>query len=289
LAAALFAGQAAGEDILWYADGRGVKGTLEEMTFEVGGIQRACERIEIASVALAAEGKDAAVLDGDLKVEGRMVSIRFRTADGVAMVSRKQVKAIEVDPDWTPEARAKQAEEEAEDAGEDAELTEEEKAAKGALSINAALAKACLAKARELEKQEKRGVNSKYKKDVQNTQREIRAIENRIAEKERRRREEEWRSRNNDDYRRRSYSDGIQGDRRALQEAVRKLENIGKKIREEKKELSAKADAREERIKAVYAGHKRSITAGNELNQEQMTENYKAALEHKVKTAKKGG
>ncbi|MFP4058240.1 MAG: hypothetical protein ACLF0G_15340 [Candidatus Brocadiia bacterium] len=268
------------KDFLRYARGGGVQGTLKQLTFLEKDFNRMCLRSQVRSIAIADdEGeKDAVELKDGTRLEGRVVAVTFQTSKGMMSVARNRIAAIEIDPEWNAQKARDEAQKKQEEADE-AEEPEEKlpPELKEALETNASLCRACLEKAKDLEKAEKRAIKSKYAGDVLDVDREIRALNRRIAEKRHRLRTEDL-----SDSRERIYRERIAGDLRARDRARHKLEELRKKVAEERQKVERAAEERENRVKAVYSEHKRALHAGSGVSADQMHDNYKAALADRI-------
>ena len=86
----------AAADVLHYAGGGKREGALEELTFVVAGMPRIYIRDMVVSVTVNEGGKDVAKLPGGKSLEGKLGAVRFKLPEGVMVIARKEVKAVEV-------------------------------------------------------------------------------------------------------------------------------------------------------------------------------------------------
>jgi len=280
----LLAGHLAHADTLVYADGRRSLGTLEKVTFRVDAVQSVYKGKAVASVRVSRDTHDVVVLHNKTKRVGTLVSVRFNTPEGVVVVRRAELAAIEhsLAPAALPSVppARKKAKDESPDKARLA-------ATKKALAKNVALRNACWDKAADVAKEAVKDLKADHIDDYRECARDIADLEDTIKKKERRRREDERRSRitvrGSSGYRRYRRrlpppNDGLEDDKKALREQQKAKTELLRLMRREKNTIADAERTRKRRIEAVYASHKKAIDAGQLLTPDEMVANYKAAL-----------
>jgi len=83
-------------DTLQVREGHKLRGTLRELTFMSNGIRVAYPRDEIVGLTLGQKA-DKLLLQDEVALDGRLVSLAFQTSVGIRTVLRSQVKALALD------------------------------------------------------------------------------------------------------------------------------------------------------------------------------------------------
>jgi len=273
-------------DTLQVREGHKLRGTLRELTFMSNGIRVAYPRDEIVGLTLGQKA-DKLLLQDEVALDGRLVSLAFQTSVGIRTVLRSQVKALALDSANTLEAlEAAKAEEELKAEEPKKDLTDEQREA---LRLNYKLYKEHLAKAEEQKDKDLEAIKTKYNSKVNQVVGKIRSLEKQIEVKERRRRDAQYRGssyrefgssrgRIESEYERLRRTDGLEKDRVELQKAWQEAIDLKKTIRAQQRKVLEKEQATERRILAVGLRNKKTILEGNIPSQDQMTADYEAAL-----------
>jgi len=93
--AVVFLLPAARADVLKLSNGGQLKGTLEEVTFLIGGKNVATPRADIAALYLSETAQDWAKLKDGSKLEGELLSLKFRSIGGALTFARRDVKLLD--------------------------------------------------------------------------------------------------------------------------------------------------------------------------------------------------
>lgn len=292
LATVLLAAPAAWADVLGYAHGARLEGTLQEVTFLVKGIPSLHGREDVAALTVSASGHDVLVLKDGRTLEGKLASVRFRSAQGHMALGRKEVKSVVVtQPAGTEEQKPKEGTV-AETAPTKPKPTiARSPAQQAAIAKNKELCKAYLAKADEMKSKDIETFSKKHKTDWEGVNRDIKRLATSIDRKLWRRKSAD-RSYDADrqhgsDHNRLLRTDGLAEDQRELERARNKRSKLKKSLGKQRDELDERAKAREKKVKAVATGIQRDILAGTVLTEEQMTARYDRALGIKTKDKKK--
>jgi hypothetical protein len=279
-------------DVLKLPRGVELHGTVRDATFLSKGIQTKFPRDEISRLTLGDDGKDVIELLGEISVEGKLVSVTFRSAHGLRPVARKDLTAVAIEDESTFQAKKPETPKDEMEAEEDeSDLTPEQREA---LARNLALYRTYMAKVAELKKTEHEELKSKYMSQAKRVVDEALRLDRQIVQK-RRRREQASRSgssyrttnssRNRDrdyesEYERLCRTDGLEKDERALEQARKKGAKLKKTIRDKEREIRDRAEKREARVRFAGLKFKKAILEGNDSipAEDKMTEKYEAAL-----------
>ena len=300
-ALALLAAQAARGDEFLYADGQTVSGSLEDITVVCDGTHGIYPRKAISALQLKPDAGVAVLLASGARRTGKLVSLRFRSADGLFTVPGAKVAGLELKDDEAREALDAILEkavggktEESAEAKPDAEA-EAIARRKKALARTLSLRNAHWDRAGELKKADIAALKAARMDECRAVAQELLNIQRAIDRKERQRREEErrwreaerrWRDRRqeggNRHYGRRperpTHNDGLENDIRKRREIEDKKQKLQREIRAAMSKISAKASLRRRRVESAYARQKRAIEAGTHITADQMAASYEAAL-----------
>jgi len=290
LAATLLAASVARADILKFSTGAQRGGTLKEVTFVVDGAHHIYRRGDILVILLSDDGKDTLERQDGTRLEGKLVSVTFRSAAGMLAVGRKKLKAVVLDAATMLKEEPQEKKPPKESTPEPKLSPEELEAQKEALAENKKLYKAYLDEVEKKKEQEKQALRSRYMGDARRIAREISRLENSINAKLRRREEARRRrssSRYGDDYDRLLRTDGLEKDRRALAQAKRNRTKLKKVIDGEQDKIAAREKSAKRRVRAAYVKIHKSLKSGKLLTEEQMTRRFQAVLEVEAAARKK--
>jgi hypothetical protein len=297
LAALLLAAGAAKADVLYLLGGGQVRGTVKEVVFKTGAAPTIYPRASLVSLTVTSAPDATAVLYGERKADGEVVSVRMLTHEGVRTISGSKIKALELTKEGlVPEAKRPpkpSQDDEEDDEGTDDSVSEEQREL---LEANKALYKEFYDKLEGVEDEEKEALKAEYMpkcdKVVETAKKINKTIQDKIRRREeadRRYREElrryhnDRRNKNNYAHRRRppskpKHNDGLEKDQREL-EYVRsagiKLKRI---IAGKTNDIERNTTRREDRLKIVYKVHKKKVLAGEKLSEKDMKAHYEAAL-----------
>lgn len=295
--AALLAGRAAVADTLEYSYGAKVQGTLEEVTFRIGGVPSMYPRELLQSVELREGKDDVAVLSSGAKREGRLITVRFKSAAGILTITRSKLKSITLGDgeaaapraEAGAEPRERTDESDDERAVEKDDVTTEDLEQREILGQNRALARAAFDKADEIGEGEVQKLKDKHLKDAEKVVKDADRLEKSIKSKLKRRRDaiERW------EYSRRRYgtssssryrrppdfsSDGLEKDKRDYKNAKKRKSQLKKAIDDAMEKIDKRRRIRKRRVRVAYELHKKHILDGEKLTEDQMKEKYFAAL-----------
>ncbi len=278
LAVVLFA-PAAIADNLKYSDGGQVTGMIEGVNFLTDGLQNFYTRDNITAIELNEDGKDTLTVGDGGKREGKLVSVRLKTSDGLLAVARKQLSAIELKTEVIEEKKPSEAETKPEPT-----LSPEQTAA---LAKNRDLDKEYTAKAgEELKKFAEKQTAWKQVVD------EIDRLNTTIAQKEQARAQggnQQQQQRTWTDSSGRTHTssvnvnnnpvnDGLQNDYRTLDKARQKLATMESGLKTEKSQIMTRVHEKEKSVQKVYDENRKAIVATNIPSEEAMIGRYKAAV-----------
>jgi hypothetical protein len=311
LAAVLAAPQALLADTLEDPHGAKVEGTLEEITFRTNEMPSVLPRDLLRSVEVREEGNDLVGLASGEKREGRLVTVRFKSPEGIVTMTRAKVKTItlgegQAPTESTPKAETKPDSEAAAEGNEDQKAVEkdnvsaEDLARRELLGQNQALARAAFDKADQLREEEVKKLKDKYLRDADKVVKDVDRLEETIKDKLKRRREAEERwnylrehssvGDHNRYNRPPDFSnDGLEKDMRDYRNAKERRNEIRDTINAEMDKIDRRRAIRKQRVRVGYELLKKQITEGQAATEEQMKEKYFAALDLERKDGKKAG
>jgi len=293
LALALGGALAAHADTLVHTDGTKTTGTLEGVTFLADGVPGMYARTAIQSLTIARDGDDLLALAPHTTRKGKLVALRFRTAQRLLTLPRGDVRSVELDPDTlapAPTANKPSPEPTAPDQPPD-ELAAQKKA----LATNLALRNRAWDKAEQLRKDEFTALKARRMHECLEAVRAIASIEDTIETKERKRREAERRWRESERRRkegdsssglrvlgrrskRPNHNDGLEEDRKKLKQAKQHKLELQRDINRERKQIAERESLRKKRVEALYARQRRELHRGQALTAEQIAAAYEAAI-----------
>jgi hypothetical protein len=288
-------------DVLLDPHGAKVEGTLEEVTLRVHGVPSPFPGDLIERIDLGEGGSDALVLSSGAKAEGQVISVRFKSSDGILTVNRNNIGSITL-KEASAEAAAPAKEGTAvEGAVEEAMANEDEKAVeeddlsvedlerREKLGANLALARAAFAKADTMREEDVDKLKDKYLDDAEKVVRELDSLEKSIRSKIKRRRDAQrrwnyYRKEYGSDYTRRHSppdfsTDGLDKDKRDYKNAQKRKRELKDKIGEAIEKIDQRRALRKRRVRIAYEMHKKLILEGQEPAEEQMKEKYFRALD----------
>ena len=279
-------------DVLGYTDGGSLKGTLEEVMFQVKGIPTLQVREDVATLTVLAEGDDVLVLKNGAVLKGKLASVRFRSVQGHMALGRKEVKSVVV----TTPAEFKKPKRDESGVGEEVPdkpkpVVAQSPEQQAALKKNAELYKTYLAKADATKSKDIDSFAKKNKSEWESVNRDIERLAKSI-ERKRWRRKSADRTHDNDrqygsEYNRLLRTDGLGEDERDLAKARNKRSKLKKSLGKQRDEIDDSAKKHEKKVKAIAVSIRRQIRGGTVLTEEQMTARYDKALGIKTK-GKKG-
>jgi len=270
---------AAFADTLKYTDNAQVTGMIEGVNFVTGGLPNFYTRDNITAIELTEEGKDTLTVGDGGKREGKLVSVRMKTGDGLVSVARKQLSAIEMKVEQIEE---KPADTQA-DTKPEATLSPEQKTA--------------LAKNRDLKADYTKQAGEELKKfgekqtawkaacdEVLQLQK---SIDNKIQARQNRENQPQQRTTYTDSSGRtrtretnnnNNFNDGLDRDQRSLEKAQDKQSAMERDLRAEKTKIENRVREKEKGVQRAYDEFRKAIVANNIPSEEAMILKYKVAI-----------
>ena len=305
--ALLLSANGAAADTLQYAHGGKVQGTLEEITFRMGDVPGMYPRDLIRAIELRDEGKDVVVLGEGIQREGKLVTARFKSAEGVITLTRSKLKALVIGddpsvgsvtpakPDAAP-GKTASGKGEDQDAVENDDVSAEDLERREVLGQNHALARAAFDKADQMREEAVEKLKKEHLRDAEKVVKEMDSLESTIKGKLKRRRDAEQRynynrEREGIDYTRRHRApdfsnDGVEKDMRDYKNAKKRKSHLKDLIDDAMKKIELRRAIRKRRVRVAYELHKKQIIDGEKLTEDGMKEKYFAALDLERKGGK---